>query len=348
MRIVVDVMGGDHGSDVVLVGAQKALADGLRIDRLVLVGDEAEIRRSMQRLRFRDERVEVVHTSEVLTMDDKPVDVLRRKRDCSMAKAVDLVKDGAGDVVISRGNTGGLMAAATVKLRPLEHVERPAIATVIPTPAGAFLLLDAGANAECKPLHLLQFAILGNVYAREILGKPRPRVGILSNGTEEGKGTDLTREAAALCRHVDLDFVGYVEGHDLFGDRVDVVVTDGFVGNIVLKTCESMGKGIKLMLETELTRSPLRKLGALLAYGGLRDLKHRLNPDNYGGAPLLGLNGTVIKAHGSARSLAIRNAIRVATESVHHQLNDRMRADIARAKERIASLEGSMQPTVVA
>jgi len=233
-------------------------------------------------------------------------------------------------------------------LRPLENVERPAIATVIPTPEREFLLLDAGANPECKPLHLAQFAIMGNVYSREILGNPRPRVGILSNGKEEMKGNDLTREAAELCRQIDLNFLGYVEGHDLFEDHVDVVVADGFIGNIVLKTCESMGKGIKVMLETELTRNPLRKLGAALAYGGLRHIKRRMNPDTYGGAPLLGLNGIVIKAHGSARPLAIMNAIRVATETIQHSINRLITDEIARAKERLASVKTTVQATATA
>src|SRR5207249_10061840 len=202
---------------------------------LCLVGDESEIQRAMTRSRLKDSRLKIIPTTEVLTMEDKPLDVLRRKKDCSMARALELVKQGRGDAMISRGNTGGLMAAATIKLRPLENVERPAIAAVLPTPQKYFLLLDAGANAECKPLHLAQFAIMGSVYSREILGNDNPRVGVLSNGKEEMKGNDLTREALELCRQLDLNFLGYVEGHELFEGHVDVVITDGFVGNIVLK-----------------------------------------------------------------------------------------------------------------
>lgn len=280
-------------------------------------------------------------------MEDKPTDVLRRKKDCSMARALDLVRQGDGDAVISRGNTGGLMAAATIKLRPLENVDRPAIATVVPTPQKEFLLLDAGANAECKPFHLLQFAIMGSVYSREILGNPTPRVGILSNGTEEHKGSDLTREAAELCRQTRLNFIGYTEGHDAFENRVDVVVTDGFIGNIVLKSIEGMGKGIKVMLETELTKNPLRVIGAALAYGGIRHIKRRMNPDNHGGAPLLGVNGTVIKAHGSAREIALMNAIRVATETLHQNINQQIIREIADANERIAGA-GPADPATAA
>ena len=347
MRIVVDVMGGDHGCEVVIEGVKAALRDFGTISALRLVGDEGQIRAAMTKTRLDDPRVHVVHTAEVLTMEDKPLDVLRRKKDCSMARALDLTKQAQGDAMISRGNTGGLMAAATVKLRTLEHVERPAIATVLPTPRKCFLLLDAGANAECKPVHLAQFAIMGSVYSREILGNANPRVGILSNGKEEMKGNELMREALGLCRQLELNFVGYVEGHDLFEDHVDVVVTDGLIGNIVLKTCESMGRAIGVMLKADLTQNPLRRLGAALASGGLRSIKRRMNADNYGGAPLLGLNGNVIKAHGSARALAIQNAIRVATETVQHDINQLIAREISRAKDRLAIVKTAVQTAAV-
>jgi phosphate acyltransferase len=343
MRIVVDVMGGDHGCEVVIEGVKAALHNCGTISALHLVGDEGQIRAAMTKAHLDDQRVRVVHTAEVLTMEDKPLDVFRKKKDCSMARALELTKQGQGDAVISLGNTGGLMAAATVKLRPLENVERPAIATVLPTPQKCFLLLDAGANAECKPVHLAQFAIMGSVYSREILGNANPRVGILSNGKEEMKGNDLMREALGLCRQIELNFLGYVEGHDLFGDHVDVVVTDGLIGNIVLKTCESMGRAIRVMLNTELTQNPLRRFGAALAYGGLSSIKRRMNADNYGGAPLLGLNGNVIKAHGSARALAIQNAIRVATEAIQHNINQLIAREISRAKERLAIFKTAVQ-----
>jgi len=265
MRIVVDVMGGDHGCEVVLEGVKAALHECRTISALHLVGDEAQIRKAITQVHLDDSRVQIVHAPEVLTMEDKPLDVLLKKKDCSMARAMELTRQGQGDAMISRGNTGGLMAAATVKLRPLENVERPAIAIVMPTPQKCFLLLDAGANAECKPIHLAQFAIMGSVYSREILGNANPRVGILSNGKEELKGNDLMRDALGLCRQLELNFLGYVEGHDLFEDHVDVVVTDGLIGNIVLKTCESMGRAIGVMLKTDLAQNPLRRLGAALA-----------------------------------------------------------------------------------
>ncbi len=226
MRIVIDVMGGDQGPAAVIQGAVAALSvpGHERIQRLFLAGLQSEIEAVLDRLKISDSRIEILHASEVLTMEDKATDALRKKKDCSMARAIDLVKEGRAEAVISPGNTGGLVAASTVKLRPLEGVERPAIATVIPTTNAEFVLLDAGANPEVKPLHLVQFAIMGAAYARDVLGRDRPRVGILSNGTEEMKGNDVTREALRLCRHLDLNFLGYVEGHDLFADEVDVVV----------------------------------------------------------------------------------------------------------------------------
>lgn len=337
MRIVVDVMGGDHGCEVVIDGVKLALQGNRTITELYLVGNESEIKPALDRLRCHDSRLNIVHASEVLTMEDKPVVGLRKKKDSSISRAIELLKDGKAEALISPGNTGGLVAAATIKLRPLENVDRPAIATVIPSAKTEFVLIDAGANPDCKPMHLMQFAIMGSVYSREILGHNRPRVGILSNGTEDIKGNELTREAARLCQQIDLNFLGYVEGHDLFSDSVEVVVTDGFVGNIVLKTCESMGKGMLRLLKNELTANPLRRFGAALARQAFQNIKQRMDPDAYGGAPLLGLNGTVIKAHGSARERAIMNAIRVATETIQHQINQLIRHEVAEADARLAA-----------
>jgi glycerol-3-phosphate acyltransferase PlsX len=213
----------------------------------------------------------------------------------------------------------------------------------MPSGHGEFVLLDAGANHECKPAHLVQFAIMGSVYSRDVLGHARPRVGILSNGAEETKGNDLTRDAARLCRQTDLNFVGYVEGHDLFADHIEVVITDGFTGNIVLKSIESMGKAIIGLLRRELTATPVRKAGALLAQGALRSIMRRMDPEAYGGAPLLGLNGTVIKAHGSARAKAILNAIRVAGETIQHKLNDTIAREVAQANERLGLNKTAVQ-----
>jgi glycerol-3-phosphate acyltransferase PlsX len=208
------------------------------------------------------------------------------------------------------------------------------------------VLLDSGANIECKPIHLLQYAVMGNIYSREILGCKQPRVGLLSVGTEDGKGNELTLGAFKLCKQIDINFIGNVEGYDLFANRVDVVICDGFVGNVVLKTCESLAMGMISMLKQELSRNPKRKLGAYLAQNALRAIKRRMDPEAYGGAPLLGLNGTVMKAHGSAREKAIMNAIRVTTETVEHQINKAITDELQRANERLAATKTDV-PTPV-
>ena len=331
MRIVVDVMGGDRGPEAVLEGARLALQEFSAISELYLVGDETAIKGGFPASTLKDKRVHVVHASQVLTMQDKPVEGLRKKKDCSLLRAVDLLKEGRGQALISTGNTGGLVAASAIRLRTLEGVERPAIAPIMPSGNGYFILVDAGATPECKPVHLAQFAIMGSLYCRKIIGTKNPRVGILSNGSEEIKGTELTRETHALCKKLDLNYVGYVEGHDLFEDKVEVVVTDGFLGNIVLKTCESMARAVGRFLKRELNATPIRRLGKVLAGNALLALKTKLDPDIYGGAPLLGLNGTVIKAHGSANAQAIKNAIRVAMETIQHHLNESIVREISKA-----------------
>ncbi|HEU0010908.1 MAG TPA: phosphate acyltransferase PlsX [Verrucomicrobiae bacterium] len=348
MRIAVDVMGGDHGSRVVIDGVKQALADCAQITELHLVGQQAEIEAALEQAGCGDARLRIVHASEVIAMEDKPLDAVRRKKDCSMVRAMELVRDGKAEAVISPGNTGALVASATLKLRRLEGIERPAIACIMPAgEVGDCFLLDGGANPECKPLHLAQFAVMGSVYSRELLKHAKPRVGVLSNGTEESKGTDLTRDAARLCAQLDLNFIGYVEGHDLFEGNVDVVVTDGFTGNIVLKSIESLGHAVLGLLRRELSASPVRKLGALFASGAFRDIKRRMDPEAYGGAPILGLNGVVIKAHGSARAKAFRNAIRVASETIQFKINESIAREVRAATERLAqSAVHSASPAV--
>ena len=335
MRIAVDVMGGDHGCGVVVDGVKRALHADRDITSILLVGQEEPIRAAMRQSGLQDKRAEVVHASEVLTMADKPATALRKKRDCSIAKAVELVRHRKADAVISLGNTGGIFAASTFKLGRLPGVDRGGLATVIPTTDRRFVLLDAGANIDCTPINLMQYAVMGSVYAREALGYSSPRVGILSIGTEDGKGNELTLEAFKLCKRVDINFVGNVEGHDLFRDAVDVVVCDGFVGNIVLKTCESLAMAMFSFMKRELTRSLKRQLGALLAQNAFRTIKARMDPEVYGGAPLLGFNGIVMKAHGSAREKAIANAIRVTQDTVKHKVNLVIAREIEQSNERL-------------
>lgn len=347
MRIVVDVMGGDFGCEVVIGGVAQALGSNKTIDGVFLVGDKDQIDSGLRKYNCRDDRVEVVHASEVLTMEDKPVVGLRKKKDCSILRAVDLVKAAKAEAVVSPGNTGGVVAASTIRLRPLQGVDRPGIAVVMPAPENEFVLLDAGANVECKPLHLAHYAVMGSLYSERVLGYKRPRVGVLSNGTEDVKGNELTLEAFRLCKLLDLNFIGNVEGHDLFSNRVDVVICDGFIGNIVLKTCESLAKGVFKWLKQELTQNPVRKAGAYLAKGAFVTMKKRLDPDAYGGAPLLGLNGAVTIAHGSARETAIMNAIRMTTEAVQHGLNEHILEAVAKANTTLQnhSLANSAEAT---
>ena len=334
-------MGGDHGCGVVIEGASRALQNDPRITALYLVGNRSEIHAALPRGGFRDHRMRVVHASEVLTMDDKPIAALRKKKDCSIIRAIELVHDGKADAIISLGNTGGIFAAATLKLGRITGVDRGAIATVIPTPDHHFVLLDAGANIECKPENLAQYAVMGSIYAREVLGCKKPRVGIISVGTEASKGNELTLEAFKLCEQLDLNFVGNVEGHGFFNNKVDVAVCDGFVGNVVLKTCESLALAMFSFLKRELTASPQRQLGALLAQNAFRAIKKRMDPEGFGGAPLLGFKGVVMKAHGSSRERAIANAVRITADNVQHQVNQLIAQDIARANERLAATHGN-------
>lgn len=328
-------MGGDHGCGVVINGVQLALAADDRIKSVLLVGQQDQIQTALTAAGLRDSRVEIVHASEVLTMEDKPVEGIRKKKDSSMVRAIDLVRDGKADAIISRGNTGALVAGS-MKLRRLDGVERPVLAARAPSRTIDFVLLDAGANPVCEPTHLAQFAVMGHVYAREVLGCANPRIGILSNGSEESKGNELTRESVRLCSQLGLNCVGYVEGFDIFEDAVDVVVADGFTGNLVLKTSEGLGYAMMHLLKRELTANPLRMFGAWLCRGAFRALKSRMDPEVYGGAVLLGLNGNVIKAHGSARERAIMSAMRVAAGQISHDVNETIRQEIARANERLA------------
>ena len=341
-------MGGDHGCGVVIEGAKRALLANKEITTLYLVGDKAKIHAALPHRGFRDHRVRVIHASEVLTMEDKPAAAVRKKKDCSIVRAMELVKDGKADAVVSPGNTGGIFAAATFRLGRIPGVDRGGIATVIPGPDNEFVLLDSGANIECKPLHLAQYAVMGSIYSREILGYKNPRVGILSIGTEDTKGNELTLAAFSLCKKLKLNFIGNIEGRDLFENHVDVVVCDGFVGNIVLKTCESLAGGIFTMLKRELTSSPQRQFGAMLVKNAFRAIKRRMDPEVYGGAPLLGFNGSVLKAHGSAKERAITNALRVSATNMQNNVNQIIAREIAAANLLLDEIEPPVAASVPA
>lgn len=320
MRIAVDAMGGDFSPRQVVLGTVDAARRLEGIERLYLVGREDAIRAECPGPL--PSNVEIVSASEVVEMDEAPAIALRRKKDSSVGRAIDLVKNGQADAVFSAGNTGAAVAGATLKLRTLEGVLRPAIATIMPTVKEPFVLVDAGANPDCTAEMLRQFAIMGSVYASGILNRPRPSVGLLSVGTEEGKGNDITRQTFDLLRQCpNLHFHGNVEGHDLFEGTVDVVVCDGFVGNVVLKTAESVSHAIGHWIKEEAGRHPVFMLGAMLMRGAFRKLKKKADPSATGGAPLLGANGVVIIGHGASNAEAVFNGIRVASEAVRQHIN---------------------------
>ncbi len=345
MRIAVDAMGGDYAPQNVVAGAVDALRSFGKIERLFLVGDQPRVEAELRRVGGADPRLQLVHASEVIEMDDAPVQAVRRKKDSSMARAIDLVKAGEADAIVSAGNTGALLTASHLKLRTLEGVDRPGLACLIPAPENVFVLMDAGANLEPHPSNLVQYAIMGSRYSQQILGYARPRVGVFSIGTEEMKGNELTLEAYRLLKQTELNFVGNIDGHDLFANKADVIITDAFVGNAVLKACESTARVVGRWLKDELRKNPIRILGALLAGGAFKALKEKTDPDTYGGAVLLGINGICIKAHGASSAKAIKNAIRLATEFVEGHFNEHIVEDIKRFNDKFTSAQPTVQTT---
>jgi glycerol-3-phosphate acyltransferase PlsX len=334
MKLAVDAMGGDFAPRNIVAGVADALRTSTHIQRLFLVGDTPRLEGELGQLEARDSRIEIVHASEVIEMHDPPVQAVRRKKDSSMTRAIDLVKRGEADAVLSAGNTGALLTASHLKLRTLEGVDRPGLAVLIPAPHNVFVLMDAGANLEPHPSNLVQYAIMGSLYSKQILGYSRPRVGVFSIGSEEMKGNELSLETHRLLKESDLNFIGNIDGHDLFSNIADVVVTDAFVGNAVLKACESTARLVAGWLKEEIQRNPLRMFGALLA---VRSLKRKIDPDEYGGAVLLGVNGICIKAHGASSPKAIKNAIRLATNFVESQFNDHIVQDVKRFHDKVQS-----------
>jgi glycerol-3-phosphate acyltransferase PlsX len=320
-RIAIDAMGGDYAPQEIVAGTVEAARVLKGISKLFLVGDEAKIRRELSKLGEIPAIIEVRHASEVVAMNEPPATAIRRKKDSSISRAVDLIKMGGADAVFSAGSTGAAVAASQLKLRTLEGVDRSAIACVMPTPVKPFVLLDAGATTDCTAKILAQFAVMGSVYSQEIVGQKNPSIGLLSVGTEDSKGNETTKEAFKLLEKSGLNFVGNVEGHDLFEGKIDVVVCDGFVGNVVLKTSESVASAIGRWLKEEFTRNPIRMFGAMILRPALHSIRQKSDPSMYGGAPLLGVNGICIIGHGVSNAKAVFNGIRVASESVAHRLN---------------------------
>lgn len=345
MKIALDAMGGDFAPANPVAGAVQALREYPEIE-LILVGDETQVRAELAKhdVRGLEGRFEIRHASQVVEMSDSAVEGVRRKRDSSIGRAVDLVKEGVAEAVVSAGHTGAAVAASVIKLRTLPGVERPGIATTIPTETNVFVLMDAGANIDATPRHLLDYAIMGSIYSREILGFEKPRVGLLSIGSEDVKGNDLTKETFNLLSNAGLHFKGNVEGHDLFEHPVEVVVCDGFVGNVVLKTSESLANAIFHWLKNELKKGPLRLLGAWLARHAFLAIKKKTNYEEYGGSLLLGVNGVCVIAHGGSTAKAVKNAIRVGKEAVAHRVNPIIVEQIQKLH---ANAEGQTAPAPV-
>lgn len=327
--IALDAMGSDKAPRPEVDGAlQAARHFGVRV---LLVGREAQVRAELARHSgISDLPVEVIHASEVIGMGDKAAQAVRSKRDSSMRVGLRLVREGRASGFVTAGNTGAAMATAKLVLGALPGVDRPSLAAVFPTASGfAAILLDVGANVDCKPDNLAQFAVMGEIYCRQMLGIRRPRVGLLSIGEEENKGNELTREAFPLLKLLPLNFIGNVEGRDLYNGRVDVIVADGFVGNVALKTSEGVANLVRHVLKESLRATITRQVGYLLSRSAFADFKKRFDYSEYGGAPLLGVKGACIITHGSSNANAIKNAIRVTAEFAQRNINTAIEKELA-------------------
>src|SRR2546423_14607895 len=327
--IALDAMGSDRAPKPEVEGAiQAARRFGIQV---TLVGLEEQLRAELSRHPFsRSLPISIVHASEVITMDDKAVQAVRAKRDSTMRVGLRLVREGQASAFITAGNTGAAMATAKMVLGGLPGVDRPALVAVMPTAIRTVCtLLDVGANVDCKAHNLEQFAIMGDIYFRSMIGVEKPRVGLLSIGEEEGKGNELTREAFDLLKQLPINFIGNVEGRDIYTGGVDVIVADGFVGNVALKTSEGVAHLVRNVLKETLAATITSQVGALLSRSAFADFKKRLDHTEYGGAPLLGVKGVCFITHGSSNANAIKNAIRVAAEFAERKINDKIEKELA-------------------
>lgn len=325
-KIAVDAMGGDHAPEVVVEGIVQAVQEyGTGI---ILVGDADRIRVCLKKLNSSHLDIGIVHSPQMVEMDEPASVVVRRKRKSSIWMATELVKSGEAQAVISAGNSGATMVSALYLLGSISGVERPAIATILPTLTGHSVLLDVGANVNCKPLQLFQFAIMGNEYAEWILKRSAPRIGLLSIGEEENKGNEVTKEALKLLRASSLNFIGNVEGRDIFSGAADVIVCDGFIGNVALKISEGLADALGKLLHREISASLMGRLGYFLSRPAFKRFRRKVDYAEYGGAPLLGVNGVSIICHGRSSAKAIKNAVRVANALIEERVNERIQKDI--------------------
>jgi glycerol-3-phosphate acyltransferase PlsX len=324
-RIAVDAMGGDFGPHIVVPAAVKAAREGVAI---TLVGDEDSIRKELAANSAGGLDIDVVHTTQIVEMEDKPADALRRKRDSSIQVACRLVREGKADGVVSAGNSGATVACGMFVLGRIKGVQRPALASVMPTEKNPVVLIDVGANVDSKPSHLLQFGLMADVLSRDVLGVEKPTVGLLSIGEEEGKGNAMVKDSFDLFRSSDLNFIGNVEGRDIFTGDVDVVVCDGFVGNIALKLSEGLAGSMNKIMKRELKSSLLSKLGAMLSMRAFKRFKKVVDYAEYGGAPLLGLKGLAVVCHGKSNPKAMTNAILMAATFVTNKAHEHLAAGL--------------------
>ena len=326
--IALDAMGSDRAPKPEVEGAiQAARRFGISV---ALVGPEERLRAELSRHPFAPSQISIIHASEFITMDEKAVQAVRAKRDSSMRVGLRAVREGQAAAFITAGNTGAAMFAAKTTLGALPGVDRPALVAIIPTAIGTVsTLLDVGANVDCKPHNLEQFAVMGEIYFRSMFNVARPRVGLLSIGEEEGKGNELTREAFPLLKQLPINFVGNVEGRDIYNGKVDVVVADGFVGNVALKTSEGVANLVRTTLRESLEATITRKVGALLSRSAFSDFKKRIDHTEYGGAPLLGIKGPCFITHGSSNANAIKNAVRVAAGFVDRDITGNIQRELA-------------------
>ncbi|HHO70572.1 MAG TPA: phosphate acyltransferase PlsX [Halothiobacillus sp.] len=324
VRIALDAMGGDHAPGVILEATRLFLANHRDVE-ILLVGDKTVLEPALMEAGMGGQAaIHVVHAPEVVSMDEPPSLALRNKKRSSMRMAIDLVKQGEAQAAVSAGNTGALMAIAKFVLKTLPGIDRPAICTALPSMTGHTHMLDLGANVECDAEHLFQFAVMGSVLVESFDENASPRVGLLNVGAEAIKGNDTVKAAARLLENGPINYIGFVEGDDIYRGSVDVVVCDGFTGNVALKSSEGVAKMISTFLKEEFSRGPLSKLAALVAMPALKSLKHRLDPGRYNGASLLGLQGIVIKSHGGADAPAFTNAIEVALREVEKDVPRRI------------------------
>ncbi len=335
VKVVVDAMGGDYAPAEVVKGTVEAIK---RCDCFIyLVGREVEVNKELSKFKYDSTRIKVVHADEIIEMHEPPANAIRKKRNSSINIGINFLREGQADAFFSAGNTGGVVCAATLKLGLLECIERPGIAIVMPNYKGVSLIIDAGANIDPKPLHLVQYGIMGSAYFENILGKKNPTVGLLNVGEEESKGTDFVKETYQLLEQSPINFIGNVEGKDIFSGQCDVIVCDGFVGNVTLKVSEALAETMSLSLKRELSSSIFGRIAYLLARGCFKNFKKKIDYSEYGGAPLLGVNGVVIIGHGRSSAKAVMNAICFAEEEVERNINQNIMDQAKKILVKVAS-----------